>query len=81
MTADPSWHGWGFEGAVLSVAPSPDNARAIALILSQGGEHRVLGEFFSEWDAADAMAFLDGAFALTAEANQALLVKVAALGG
>lgn len=80
-TPAPEWHGWGFEGTTLSVAPSPDNARAVALILSRDGEHRVLAEFFSDWDAADCMAFLDGAFSLTADANAGLLVKIAALGG
>lgn len=73
VSATPQWHGWGFEGTTLSVAPSPDNARAVALILSQNGEHRVLGEFFSEWDAEDCMSFLDGAFRLTAEANTAMV--------
>lgn len=80
-TPAPEWHGWGFEGTTLSIAPSPDNGRAVALILSENGEHRVLGEFFSDYDAADCMAFLDGAFRLTAEANTQLLVKIAALGG
>lgn len=80
-TPSPDFHGWGFEGAVLSVAPSPDNARAVALILSRDGEHEVLAEFFSDISAANCMAFLDGAFALTAEANAALLHRVTELGG
>lgn len=80
-SATPSWHGWGFGDTTLSVAPSPDNARAVALILSSNGEHRVLGEFFSEWDAEDLMDFLDGAFRLTAEANTALVARVVELGG
>lgn len=81
VSATPQWHGWGFEDTTLSVAPSPDNARAVALILSRGGEHRVLGEFFSEWDAEDCMAFLDGAFRLTAEANVALVERINASAG
>lgn len=79
--ATPMWHGWGFENATLSVAPSPDNARAVALILSVGGEHRVLAEFFSEWDAEDCMAFLDGAFRMTAEANADLVARFTSPGG
>ena len=83
--ATPTWHGWGFGAATLSVAPSPDNARAVALILTteKDGqpEHRVLAEFFSEWDAEDCMTFLDGAFSLTADANVALIKRVSELGG
>lgn len=79
--ATPAWHGWGFGDVTLSVAPSPDNARAVALILTEKGEHRVLAEFFSEWDAEDCMAFLDGAFRLTGEANEGLMRRVAELGG
>lgn len=80
-SATPQWHGWGMGNTTLSVAPSPDNARAVALILSTPEGHRVLAEFFSEWDADDCMTFLDGAFSLTAEANSVLVRRVAALGG
>lgn len=80
-SATPSWHGWGYGDTTLSVAPSPDNARAVALILSNNGEHRVLAEFFSEWDADDCMTFLDSAFGLTAQANEALVQRVVELGG
>lgn len=82
MTAPaPNWHGWGMGDAQLSIAPSPDNARAIALILSVGDAHEVVAEFFNEFAAADTMAFLDGAFATAAEANAAMVRKVEALGG
>lgn len=67
--------------AQLSIAPSPDNARAIALILSVDGAHEVVAEFFSEYGAADTMAFLDGAFATAAQANAAMVAKVEAHGG
>lgn len=77
----PTWHGWGMGETTMSVAPSPDNARAVALILSTSDGHRVLGEFFSEWDAADAMAFFDAAFKVTAEANEILVQRVVQLGG
>lgn len=79
--ATPSWHGWGMEGVTLSVAPSPDNARAVALILSNSDGHRVLGEFFSEWDAQDCMNFLDAAFKVTADANTMLAQRIVELGG
>lgn len=80
-SATPNYHGWGFGETTLSVAPSPENARAVALILSKDGEHHVLGEFFSEWDADDCMTFLDSAFSLTAQANSALVQRVVELGG
>lgn len=77
----PMWHGWGMGETTMSVAPSPDNARAVALILTTSDGHRVLGEFFSEWDAADAMAFFDGAFKTTAQANATLVEYAEKLGG
>jgi hypothetical protein len=80
-TPAPLWHGWGLGGAQLSIAPSPDNARAIALILSLDGMHEVVAEFFSEAHAADTMAFLDGAFQTAAEANAVMVRRVEALGG
>lgn len=67
--------------AQLSIAPNPDNARAIALILSLDGAHEVVAEFFHPDAAADTMAFLDGAFQTAAEANAAMVRRVEQLGG
>ena len=67
--------------AQLSVAPSPDNARAIALILSIDGEHEVVAEFTCDAAAVDTMAFLDGAFSTAAQANAEMVRRVEALGG
>lgn len=69
---EPQWHGWGMDGSTLSIAPSPDNGRAIALIMSIDGEYEVMAEFLSEHHAEDTMAFLDGAFRSTAQANAML---------
>lgn len=80
-TPAPQWHGWGMGNIQLSIAPSPDNARAIGLILSIDGAHEVVAEFFSEAHAADTMAFLDGAFQTAAEANAAMVRRVEQLGG
>ena len=79
--ADVAWHGWGMGNAQLSIAPSPENARAIALILSLDGVHEVAAEFYDERLAADVLAFLDGAFRVTAQANAALVQRVESLGG
>jgi hypothetical protein len=82
MTAPaPQWHGWGMGTAQLSIAPSPDNARAIALILSLDGAHEVVAEFFSEAAAADTMAFLDASFQTAAQANAEMARRVERLGG
>lgn len=86
MPSTPTYHGWGLGSTTLSVAPSPSNARAIALILTtedEGGnpDHRILADFFSEYDAADCMDFLDKAFKSTAEANAVLAQRVVELGG
>lgn len=80
-TPAPQWHGWGMGNAQLSVAPHPENARAIALILSIDGAHEVVAEFYDDGGAADTMAFLDGAFKTAAEANAAMVRQVEALGG
>lgn len=66
------WHGWGQDDLTLSIAPSPDDARFVALIMSDGDLHEVMANFLSEHHAQDVMAFLDGAFRSTAQANKML---------
>lgn len=75
------WHGWSLGSSQLSIAPSPDNARAIALILTVEDTHQVVAEFFNDYGAADTMAWLDGAFQVAAQANSELVRRVEALGG
>ena len=75
-TSEPAWHGWGFNDLILSVAPSPEDGRAISLILSEDDNHMVMADFVSVAHAEEVMAFLDGAFRSTAQANEMLSEEV-----
>jgi hypothetical protein len=65
----PSFHGWGFDDAILSVAPHPARPNRVALVLTYGDDSSVLAEFSTDVTAQQCMDFLDGAFRMTTDAN------------
>jgi hypothetical protein len=69
----PNFHGWGFDDAILSVAPHPARPNRVALIMSLGDEHEVMAEFATDDHAQRTMDFLDGAFRMTSKANAHLI--------
>jgi len=71
-----NWHGWRAGNVQLSIAPHPQNARAIAMLLTIGEQHSVVGEFYSEAAAEDTMAFLDSSFEVSALANAQLVERL-----
>lgn len=68
-------------GMTLSIAPHPNDQRAVALLLTREGEHTVMAVFESSLHAEDVLDFLDGAFRVSAQANQALVQQLEARDG